>query len=106
MARANLDLFAFLIHQTNLDKFADVLADRWNFVEFTRTAHEHQFLARIANLFTLRSDTDTFPWLMDEAERSGSIDAAACATITLCCQPVAASQYRPTLPRDWCRWSE
>jgi hypothetical protein len=47
-ARANLDLFAFLICRTNRDKFADVLADRPSLFEFTCTAHEHQFLARIA----------------------------------------------------------
>ncbi len=80
-ARVNLDLFAFLMWQANLDKFEDVLAKRWNLFEFIRTANEHEFLARIVNLFARRKDTDNFPELVDEAERAGAIGAVACATI-------------------------
>lgn len=42
-ARVDLDLFAFLTHQTNLDRFEDVLGERWTLFEFIRTAHEHAF---------------------------------------------------------------
>ncbi len=80
-ARVNLDLFAFLMWQTNLDNFEDVLADRWNFFEFIRTANEHEFLARIVNLFAHRSDTDNFPKLIDEVERVGATSATVCAAI-------------------------
>lgn len=80
-ARVNLDLFAFLMWQTNLDKFEDALAERWNLFEFIRTANEHEFLARIVNLFARRKDTDNFPELLDEAERIGAIGAVECATI-------------------------
>lgn len=80
-ARVNLDLFAFLMWQSNLDKFEDALIERWNLFEFIRTANEHEFLARIVNLFARHKDTDNFPDLVDEAERVGAIDAATCATI-------------------------
>jgi hypothetical protein len=80
-ARVNLDLFAFLMWQTNLDRFENVLVERWNFFEFVRTANEHQYLARVVNLFTRRSDTDNFPELVNVAERTGAIDAATCSTI-------------------------
>jgi hypothetical protein len=80
-ARVNLDLFAFLMWQTNLDKFEDALADRWNLFEFLRTANEHEYLARIVNLFARRPDTDNFPMLVEEAEKTCAIDAATCAQI-------------------------
>lgn len=80
-ARVNLDLFAFLMWQTNLDKFETALSKRWNLFEFIRTANEHEFLARITNLFARRKDTDNFPELVEEAERMHAIDAATCATI-------------------------
>jgi len=80
-ARVNLDLFAFLMWQTNLDKFEDALSGRWNLFEFIRTANEHEYLARIVNLFARRSDTDNFPTLVDEAEAAGMIDAQTGARI-------------------------
>lgn len=80
-ARVNLDLFAFLMWETNLDKFEAALTERWSLFEVIRTANEHEFLARIVNLFARRKDTDNFPELMDEAERVGAISAAKCATI-------------------------
>jgi len=67
--------------QTNLDKFEDALADRWNLFEFIRSANEHEYLARIVNLFARRSDTDNFPMLVEQAETTGAIDAATCARI-------------------------
>ncbi len=60
-ARVNLDLFAFLMWQTNLDRFEDVLTERSDLFEFICTANEHEFLARIVNLFTRRGDTDNSP---------------------------------------------
>ena len=80
-ARVNLDLFAFLMWQANLDRFEDVLAVRWNFFEFVRTANEHEFVARIVNLFALRGDTDNFPALLKQGKRLGAIDASQCAAI-------------------------
>ena len=80
-ARVNLDLFAFLMWQSNLDKFEDVLTERWSLFEVIRTANEHEFLTRIANLFTRRGDTDNFFSLVDEAKCVGAIGAATCATI-------------------------
>jgi hypothetical protein len=80
-ARVNLDIFAFLMWQTNLEKFEDVLLDRWDFFQFVRTANEHEFLGRIVNLFARRGDTDNFPELIDEAERESAISAPMCATI-------------------------
>ena len=80
-ARVDLDLFAFLMCQTNLDKFEDALAKRWNLFEVIRTAHEHEFVARVVNLYARRKDTDNFPELVDEAERIGAISTAACASI-------------------------
>jgi hypothetical protein len=62
-------------------QFEDALIDRWNLFEFIRTANEHEFLARIVNLFARRKDTDNFPELVDEAEHMGAIGAATCATI-------------------------
>ena len=82
-ARVNLDIFAFLMWQSNLDKFENALAERWEFFEFVRTANEHEFLARIVNLFARRKDTDNFPELVDEAEHLGEIGTAACAAIRL-----------------------
>lgn len=80
-ARVNLDLFAFLMWQANLDKFEDALAERWDLFDFIRTANEHEFLARIVNLFTRRPDTDNFPALVDEAEHVNALDAMTCAAI-------------------------
>ena len=81
-ARVNLDLFAFLMWQSNLDRFEDALAERWNLFEFIRSANEHEFLARTVNLFAPRKDTDNFPMLVKEAEATGAIDAAKCAAIS------------------------
>ncbi len=67
--------------QANLDKFEDALVERWNLFEFIRTANEHEFLARIVNLFARRKDTDNFPELVDEAERMGAIGTVEYATI-------------------------
>lgn len=80
-ARVNLDLFAFLTWQTNLDRFENVLIERWNFFEFVRTSNEHEYIARVVNLFTSRSDTDNFPELVNVAERKGAIDVVTCSTI-------------------------
>ncbi len=59
-ARVDLDLFAFLTHQTNLDRFEDAVGERWTLFEFIRTAHEHAFLARIVNLFDPEQIPTTF----------------------------------------------
>ena len=80
-ARAYLNLFAFLMWQDNLDKFEDVLAERWDLFLFIRTAAEHEYLARIMNLFTPRSDTDNFPELVSKAEREAAISTGTCASI-------------------------
>lgn len=80
-ARVSLDLFAFLMWQTNLDEFEDVLSARCDLFEFIRIANEHDFLARVVNLSTHRPGTDNFPALVDEAERVGAIAAGTCATI-------------------------
>lgn len=80
-ARVNLDLFAFLKWQKNLDKYEDVLLPRWNLFDFIRTANEHEFVARIVNLFTKRPDTDNFPSLANEAEHFALIDPVTCAAI-------------------------
>jgi hypothetical protein len=79
--RVNLDLFAFLMWQTNLDRFEDVLAERWSLFEIMRTANEHEFLLRVVNLFARRKDTDNFPELVKEAEDVGAIDVVTCAAI-------------------------
>ncbi|MBA3896008.1 MAG: hypothetical protein H0X36_02475 [Sphingomonadaceae bacterium] len=75
----NLDLFAFLMWQANLDKFEVALAERRNLFEFIRTASEHEFLARIVNLFARRTDTDNFAMLVSEALSAGAIDEATYA---------------------------
>ncbi len=80
-ARVNFDLFAFLMWQTNLDRFEDVLAERWSLFEIVRTANEHEFLTRVVNLFARRRDTDNFPELVEEAEEVGAIDTVTCAAI-------------------------
>ena len=80
-ARVYLDLFASLMWQDNLNKFEDVLEVRWDLFLFFRTAVEHEYLARIVNLFTPRSDTDNFPELVGKAEREGAVSAVTCANI-------------------------
>lgn len=80
-ARVNLDLFVFLKCQTNLDKFGDVLDERSSLFDFIRTANEHEFVARIVNLFHPQDDTDNFPKLVGEAERVGKIGPAMCSSI-------------------------
>ncbi|MFZ4410641.1 MAG: hypothetical protein ACOYOH_25075, partial [Paracraurococcus sp.] len=67
--------------QHNLERFEDALIGRWNLFEFIRSANEHEFIARIVNLFARRSDTANFPELIAEAERLDAIDQKICSDL-------------------------
>lgn len=80
-ARVNLDLFAFLMLEENREKYGDGLDARYELFEFLIAANEHQFLARVANLFVDGPDTDNFHDLVRCAERTNAIGAARCDAI-------------------------